>query len=73
MTLDALNFAQPLWLWGLLLIPVGLLCCRYSYKFIKKDLSPLENFADKQLLPHLLISAEQTKKQMACKFGFMLH
>lgn len=54
------HFENPLWLWGLLLIPlVGVM-----YKFFYKPhshISRLEEFIDKELLPHLLINSGKSQ------------
>lgn len=62
MNLSNFNFAQPWWLLGLLLIPIGWLWYRYGQNFNKAKISSLERFADPKLLPHLLLVAEQTKR-----------
>ncbi len=56
MVVDHFHFENPLWLWGLLAIPlIGML-----YKFFYANQvshSRLEAFVDKGLLPHLLIAS----------------
>lgn len=51
-TLDVLHFAQPLWLLGLLLVPVVL-----AWRYLTDSLASqgrLERYADSDLLPHLV-------------------
>lgn len=52
----SLNFAQPLWLWGLLAIPGGWLWSLLNHKLGKVNTSGVSKFIDSNLLPHILIS-----------------
>lgn len=59
-----ISFAQPYYLWGLLLIPVGVLWNFFLRKSGKADLSGLSKFIDKNLLPHLLLgNANKVKRK----------
>jgi Ca-activated chloride channel family protein len=51
------NFAQPLWLWGLLLVPIGWVWYQFWRKKNQKSMPHLNQFIDSNLLPHLLINA----------------
>lgn len=53
----SLNFAQPLWLWGLLAIPSGWLWGLLNHKLGKTNTSGVSKFIDANLLPHILISS----------------
>ena len=52
MQYNNITFAQPYWLWGLLLIPIVILFFKLATK--KTADKQLANFADPELLPHLL-------------------
>lgn len=52
----SLNFAQPLWLWGLLAIPSGWLWGLLNHKLGKANTSGVSKFIDANLLPHILVS-----------------
>ncbi len=54
MSLSSFNFAQPLWLWGVLLIPSIILIKRFWNRRISQQ--NLSNAIDKELLPHIIIS-----------------
>ena len=57
--LDNFQFAEPLWLWGLTVLPV--LWAIYALSFRQHfSGSKLESFADPHLLPHLL--GDETKQ-----------
>lgn len=56
------NFAQPLWLWGLLIIPVGWIWYKFWQRRNHNSVPGLNKFIDPGLLPHLLMNAG-TKKQ----------
>jgi len=60
MKLNDFHFETPLWFWGLLLIP---LVWGITLLFAQKQMnvSRLENFIDKDLLPHLLIKPDERK------------
>jgi Ca-activated chloride channel family protein len=62
MDLSELHFAQPLWLWVLLAIPLiwGLFFLYYQQQ---QPLNQLEKFIDKHLIPHLLLGSEHEKKR----------
>lgn len=49
------HFAQPLWLWGLLLIPLVLLWLHFTRPFRRQGLE--SRYADAELLPYLIGSA----------------
>jgi Ca-activated chloride channel family protein len=60
MELNDFHFETPLWFWGLLLIP---LVWGITLLFAQKhmNVSRLETFIDKDLLPHLLINHDKRK------------
>lgn len=55
MELNNFHFENILWFWGLLAIPIVWMAYCFFY-FRSSNLSRLETFIDKALLPHLLIS-----------------
>jgi Ca-activated chloride channel family protein len=65
----AFNFAQPAWLWGLLLIPAGYAWYKYCNKKNTADLSGLAKFADAKLLPHILLGTHNASKRR--NFGIL--
>lgn len=56
------NFAQPLWLLLLLIIPIAWAWYKYSSVIFKKQTGYLEKFIDPELLPHLLVSDPNNAK-----------
>jgi len=52
------QFAQPVWLWGLLAIP--LVALLYALFYRAEGAKLLERFADRHLLPHLVKSGNAT-------------
>jgi Ca-activated chloride channel family protein len=70
MNLADLHFAQPLWLWGLFLLPLGLGWYAYCRRYIKRQRNTgLEKFADKALLGHILQHAYRSKRNWL--FGWL--
>lgn len=62
MDLSQLHFANPLWLWMFLVIPlIGGLFFLYYRK--QQPLHQLEKFIDPHLIPHLLLGNKQKKKR----------
>jgi hypothetical protein len=55
MNFNDFNFATPMWLWGLLLIPLGWGWYKYWSTISKTHFGGLNKFIDQKLLPHLLI------------------
>lgn len=62
MNFNDFNFAQPFWLCGLLLIPLGWAWYKYWQHISKANLSGLNKFIDEKLLPHLLIKSGNDSK-----------
>jgi len=62
MNFNDFNFAQPLWLCGLFLVPLGWGWCKYWQHISKANLSGLNKFIDAKLLPHLLIKSGNNSK-----------
>jgi len=62
MNFNDFNFAQPLWLYALLLIPLGWGWYKYWQRISKANLSGLNKFIDEKLLPHLLIKSNNDHK-----------
>jgi Ca-activated chloride channel family protein len=62
MNLSDFNFAQPLWLFGLLLIPAGCGWYKYWQRVSKVNLRGLTKFIDEKLLPHLLVKTTNNSK-----------
>lgn len=62
MNFNDFNFAQPLWLFGLLLIPIGWGWYKYWQRANKANLSGLNKFIDEKLLPHLLVNSNNHAK-----------
>jgi Ca-activated chloride channel family protein len=62
MNFNDFNFAQPVWLCGLLLIPIGWAWYKYWQNLSKSNLSGLNKFIDEKLLPHLLIKSKTDSK-----------
>lgn len=60
MDLTHFNFANPQWLWGLLLIPMGILWHLFMSKY-KKGYRGLDKFVDQKLLPHILLNTASYK------------
>lgn len=58
-----INFAQPLWLWGLLLIPCGIGWYLYWHKLRKAPMQGLAKFIDKHLLPYIVVNAPTSAKR----------
>lgn len=58
MLLTNFNFAQPLWLFGLVLIPLGWLWNKY-WRHTKTMFGGLDKFIDARLIPHVLTSGQQ--------------
>lgn len=57
MELNHFHFANPEWFWGLLAIPS--VCALYFFFYHNTtDINKLEHFADKFLIPHLLINSQ---------------
>jgi Ca-activated chloride channel homolog len=52
--LSAFHFAQPWWLWGLLLLPLVWLFAR-KHRSEHRDTQNLRAYADSHLLPHLIV------------------
>lgn len=63
MNLDNFNFAQPLWLWGFLIIPIGFAWYLYCRNTANTRINGLEKFADKSLLSHLLLNTYKSKRK----------
>ena len=68
MAFSQFHFAQSVWLWGLLGIPVVPLL--YSLLYRAQGTELLKRFADRHLLPHLVKSRETSarKELSACRF-----
>ncbi len=60
------NFSQPLWLWGLIILPFIWIAYALMQKISYKH--TLESFIDKHLLPHLLLSQKTIKKAILAPF-----
>jgi Ca-activated chloride channel homolog len=54
--INAFHFAQPAWLWGLLMIPLVWLYLR-RHRNLRRENERLRVYADSHLLPHLLVRA----------------
>ena len=63
------NFAQPWWLLGLLLIPMGWSWYRYWHSIKKTNIGGLSKFIDQHLFPHLLLRAADQNK--ATRYGWL--
>lgn len=73
MNLTDFHFAQPLWLWGLLLIPAGIAWFLYCRRRTRQGtIGGLDKFADKTLLQHLLLNSYKTKHGMMLGWLFAL-
>lgn len=62
MNFSDFNFATPMWLLGLILIPLGWGWYKYCSKINKAHLNGLNKFIDQKLLPHLLIKSATDSK-----------
>ncbi|MBS0651180.1 MAG: VWA domain-containing protein [Verrucomicrobia bacterium] len=63
MDLSQLHFAQPLWLWTLLAVPL-IWVLFFLYNKDQHPIHQLESFIDKHLLPHLLLNNHDKKKKL---------
>jgi len=63
MDLSQLHFAQPLWLWTLLAVPL-IWVLFFLYNKDQLPIHQLESFIDKHLLPHLLLNHHAKKKKL---------
>lgn len=54
MDLNNFNFANPNWLWGLLLIPAVYIWQRFIVR--RQSTNELRNFVDPKLLPHIVVN-----------------
>lgn len=63
MELNHFHFENPLWLWGLLLLPLVWMLHKSLFR-IYAPVSQLEGFIDKELLPHLLINSRKTHRSL---------
>lgn len=69
MDLNELHFAQPLWFWTLLIIPViwGLY---FLFCHTEEPIHQLEKLIDKHLIPHLLVKGSLQKKRLWIPLSF---
>lgn len=63
MLISAHNFAQPHWLWALLLIPLAWGLNFYWRKYGRINFSSLNKFIDQSLLQHVLMQGETGNKR----------
>jgi Ca-activated chloride channel family protein len=59
------HFSEPLWLWGMLFVPVVWILYMLFYRQGPGKAGRLKDFADAHLLPHLLAEGEKTGKKQS--------
>lgn len=64
-----INFAQPLWLYALILVPIGWLWSYYWAKTNKANSQGLTKFIDQKLLVHLLVN--KNNKEVKSNTGWL--
>lgn len=57
-----ISFANPFWLWGLLVIPLGFGLTLLWGRVARANFNALYNFIDQKLLPHVLLGANHGTK-----------
>jgi len=57
---SAFHFSEPLWLWGMVALPLVWILYTAFYKRGSRDTGKLKDFADEHLLPHLLAQEEKS-------------
>ncbi len=62
MDLGDFHFAQPIWLWGLIVIPIGIAWAIFWQRKRKIDQDGLSKFIDPNLMPHILLSPGKVNK-----------
>lgn len=66
------HFASPMWLLGLMLIPLGWGWYKYCSKTATANLKGLNKFIDQKLLPHLIIKHANSSKQKNYGWAYAL-
>ena len=71
MAINNFHFAQPAWLWAVLLIPLGWAWIKYCQYATINKLNFLHKFIDQQLLPHLLVTQQKNQQQNWLYLGYV--